>query len=65
MTVAEYARLVAKIAVLKDVAREYPGKTVLAVGHGITNKAIQAVYFKKEMKDIPRMTNAEVRILEL
>ena len=28
MTVAEYARLVAKIAVLKDVAREYPGKTI-------------------------------------
>ena len=28
MTVAEYARLVAKIAVLKEVAREYPGKTI-------------------------------------
>ena len=27
-TVSEYARLVAKIAVLKDVAREYPGKTI-------------------------------------
>ncbi len=50
---------------LEFIRREYPGKTVLAVGHGITNKAIQAVYFKKEMKDIPRMTNAEVRILEL
>lgn len=50
---------------LEFIRREYPGKTVLAVGHGITNKAIQAVYFKKEMKDIPHMTNAEVRILEL
>lgn len=50
---------------LEFIRREYPGKTVLAVGHGITNKAIQAVYFNKEMKDIPRMTNAEVRILEL
>ena len=28
MTVAEYARLVAKIAILKDVAAEYPGKTI-------------------------------------
>ncbi len=50
---------------LEFIRRAYPGKTVLAVGHGITNKAIQAVYFNKEMKDIPRMTNAEVRILEL
>lgn len=50
---------------LEFIRREYPGKTVLAVGHGITNKAIQAVYFNKEMKDIPRMTNAEVRILKL
>lgn len=50
---------------LEFIRREYPGKTVLAVGHGITNKAIQAVYFNKDMKDIPRMTNAEVRILEL
>ena len=50
---------------LEFIRREYPGKTVLAVGHCITNKAIQAVYFNKEMKDIPRMTNAEVRILEL
>ena len=38
---------------LEFIRKEYPGKTVLAVGHGITNKAIQAVYFKKEMKDIP------------
>ena len=28
MTVAEYARLVAKITVLKEVAEEYPGKTI-------------------------------------
>ena len=27
-TVSEYARLVAKIAVLKEVAEEYPGKTI-------------------------------------
>lgn len=28
MTEREYIRLVAKIAVLKEVAREYPGKTI-------------------------------------
>ena len=28
ITVSEYARLVAKIAVLKEVAEEYPGKTI-------------------------------------
>ena len=27
-TVSEYARLVAKIAVLREVADEYPGKTI-------------------------------------
>lgn len=28
MTMAEYIRLVAQIAVLKEVAREYPTKTI-------------------------------------
>ena len=28
MTVAEYTRLVAQIAVLKEVAMEYPAKTI-------------------------------------
>ena len=44
---------------------EYPDKTVLAVGHGIINKAVQAVYYNCDMKDVTRMTNAEVRLLEL
>lgn len=43
----------------------YPDKTVLAVGHGIINKAIQSVYFKKPMNEIKPMTNAEIRVLEL
>ena len=50
---------------LDFVKATYPGKTVLAVGHGIINKAIQAVYHKKAMQDIPRMANAEVRRLRL
>ena len=28
MTVAEYTRLVARIAVLKEIAREYPAKKI-------------------------------------
>ena len=28
ITVSEYARLVAKIAILEDIAEEYPGKTI-------------------------------------
>lgn len=44
---------------------EYPGQTVLAVGHGIINKAIQSVYFGKPMNEIQKMGNAEVRVLEL
>lgn len=58
---------------LKDRARRfielvrarYPNKTVLAVGHGIINKAIQSVFFGKDMKDITPMLNAEVRTLLL
>ena len=50
---------------LQLMAQRYPDSTVIAVGHGIINKAIQAVYWKKEMKDVERMTNCEVRILKL
>ena len=41
------------------------GKKVLAVGHGIINKAVQAVYYGKPMSEVQRMMNAEVRKLEL
>ena len=47
------------------VKETYPGKKVLAVGHGIINKAIQAVYYGKSMSEVQRMMNAEVRVLEL
>ena len=47
------------------VKKTYPGKKVLAVGHGIINKAVQAVYYQKSMSDIQRMSNAEVRELVL
>ena len=50
---------------LQWVADKYPGKTVLAMGHGIINKVIQAVYHHKPTYDIPRMQNAEYRVLTL
>ena len=43
----------------------FPNQTVLAVGHGIINKAVQAVYYGKAMNEVLRMSNAEVRVLEL
>lgn len=46
------------------VKNTYPGKQVLAVGHGIINKAIQAVYYGKPMSEVQRMMNAEVRRLD-
>lgn len=39
--------------------------TILAVGHGIINKAIQAVHYGKLTREIPKMSNAEYRILKL
>ena len=50
---------------IEIVRRNYAGKRVLAVGHGIINKAIQAVFYGKQMREVERMTNCEVRILEL
>ena len=47
------------------VKQTFPEKKVLAVGHGIINKAIQSYYYQKPMNEIQRMQNAEVRILEL
>ena len=47
------------------IKANYPNKKVLAVGHGIINKAIQSVYFKIPMNEVQKMTNAEVRRLKL
>lgn len=48
---------------LSFISEFFEGETVLAVGHGIINKAIQAVHLGKEMREVPRMTNAEVRTI--
>ena len=50
---------------LEWIRTQYPDQTVLAVGHGIINKAIQSVFYDKPMNQIQKMSNAEVRRLEL
>ena len=52
-------------AFLDWVKTNYPDKVVLAVGHGIINKAIQAVHYAKKTREILPMKNAEYRILHL
>lgn len=49
MTVAEYIRLVAQIYVLKEVADEYPGKT-------IDNIIVQMEAIRKEIGNIAKKT---------
>ena len=50
---------------LQWIRKEFPEKSVLAVGHGIINKAIQSVFYDKPMPEVMRMQNAEVRTLLL
>ena len=48
---------------LQYITATYPGERVVAVGHGIINKAILAVYAGCTMREVQRMMNAEVRLL--
>ena len=50
---------------LDFIRTNYPRQQVLAVGHGIMNKAVQAVLLGKQTRDIARMENAEVRVLNI
>lgn len=50
---------------LNRLAERYDGQTVIAVGHGLFNRVVQAVYYGKSIRDIPRMSNAEVRMLDI
>ena len=50
---------------LDFIRMRYPDRKVLVVGHGIVNKAIQAVYYGKQMNEVLRMANGEVRTLIL
>ena len=50
---------------LNFIRTTFPNQKILAVGHGIINKAIQAVYYGKPMNEILKMDNAEVRLLHI
>ena len=50
---------------LNWIKTNYPNQIILAVGHGIINKAIQAVHYGKLTREISKMSNAEYRILQL
>ena len=50
-------------SLLIHITTTYPGQRVVAVGHGIINKALLAVYAGCTMREVQRMMNAEVRIL--
>lgn len=60
---SEEALLTRARQVLLYITATYPGKRVVAVGHGIINKAIMAVYAQCPMREVQRMMNAEVRVL--
>ena len=47
------------------ITATYPGRRVVAIGHGIINKAVLAVYAGCTMREVQRMMNAEVRCLTM
>ncbi len=62
---SEAALLARARAFLLYITATYPGQRVVAVGHGIINKAILAVYADCTMREVQRMLNAEVRPLTI
>ncbi|MDE7378483.1 MAG: histidine phosphatase family protein [Paraprevotella sp.] len=50
---------------LKEVAEKHAGQTVLAVSHGLFSRVVQAASLGKAINEIPRMDNAETRIVEI
>ncbi len=60
---SEEALLQRALAFLQKMTATYEGKRVVAVGHGIINKAILAVYAHCTIREVQRMMNAEMRVL--
>lgn len=50
---------------LEFIRTHFPNQCVMAIGHGLTNRAIQAVYYAKDMREVERMDNATYRTLTL
>ena len=43
----------------------YDGETLIAFGHGLTNRAIIAVCTNTDINEVPKMSNAEVRTINI
>lgn len=52
-------------SLLRKWETEYDGKTIIAIGHGMTDRVLQAAYLGVSVKEVERMDNAEVRHIEL
>lgn len=48
---------------LQTVVREYEGKTILAMSHGLFIRVVQGAFYGKSIREVPRLDNAEVRLL--
>ena len=62
---SEEALLMRARSFILYITATYPGRRVVAVGHGIINKAVLAVYAGCTMREVQRMMNAEVRCLTI
>lgn len=52
-------------SLLRKWGSEYDGKTIIAIGHGMTNRVLQAAYKGVSVREIEKMDNAEVRHIEI
>lgn len=50
---------------LQWIRRDYDGKTLLVVGHGIINLVLMSILLDMPMREIEKMQNAEVRVFEV
>ena len=60
---SEETMMMRAVDFLEYITATYPDQRVVAVGHGIINKAILAVYAHCPMREVQRVMNAEVRML--
>lgn len=45
--------------------KNYDGKTILCVGHGFIDRCILSIIFNTDKNNVPRMDNAECRVVEI
>ena len=62
-TVEEMFRRAEKL--IRYLQKAFNGKTVLAIGHGLFNRCLIATLEGKQIRDVPRIQNTEVRIVEI